>query len=105
MGRSTTIAPEETSTTEAPMARAGRSGTTFDGNASFANASMFSVMGDPSEPKYIREASRVKPRVPLEADRLAVTPAWLPSARPHVRMHNEPDLPLPAAFEPQPNAA
>ena len=67
-------------------------------DTSLTNASILSP-GDALEPRYIREGARTKPRVPLEADRLETDPVWLPPERPNVRMHNEPDLPLPAAFE------
>lgn len=49
---------------------------------------------DLDEPKFIREASKVKPKVSVTADRCTNDRMWLPRARPNVRSHNEPDLPL-----------
>jgi uncharacterized membrane protein len=69
----------------------------FDEGMSVANA----TFTDPLEPRYLRDATRTKPRLPLEAERLSTRPQWMPSERPHVRTHAEPDLPLPAAFEPR----
>ena len=67
--------------------------------ATAAYAAAESLYG-PHDPKYLREASKIKPRLNAVGDeaRLSLRPSWVPTTRPMVRTHNQPDLPLPAFF-------